>query len=272
MSFGEACEKCSCTKFFSSDPGLYDHHNWPPGWIARPSRKCVCGHKADLHTVYRPPPATSGALATYVDETGWRFAGIWAKTSNEEAEGDLRIYCIVELGVSDPVIRISGRNTYLAIAKASDGRLGWASDYVRATAERQAAKNCGDRKIPWVYSIYTRDGDEHNHLSGDSYCFGRAAKPPRPAAETSVQSPAPHFINYYTVLEVGQAATEDEIVESVLKLRRHWHVRSVKSTDPDARRFAEDRARSIGEAAEVLLDPAQRAIHDRAIAEYERRT
>jgi DnaJ domain len=99
-----------------------------------------------------------------------------------------------------------------------------------------------------------------------------SAAQPRLAADISVQSPAPHFINYYTVLEVGQAASEDEIVEAVLKLRRHWHVRSIKSTDSDAKRFAEDRVRSISEAAELLLDPAQRAIHDRAIAEHERHT
>jgi hypothetical protein len=170
MSLGEGCEKCGCTKFLTSDPGLYDYHSPSPRWFVKPSRKCMCGHKVGLHTVYKPPPAISGALATYADETGWRFAGTWAKASNEEAEGDLRTYCIVELGVSDPVIRISGRNTYLAIAKASDGRCGWASDYIRATAERQAAKNCGDRKLPWVYSISTRDGDEHNHFSGEPYC------------------------------------------------------------------------------------------------------
>jgi hypothetical protein len=48
-------------------------------------------------------------------------------------------YCVSEMGGSDPVIRVSGYQTFLAIARADDGRLGWSSHYTRVTAERDPA-------------------------------------------------------------------------------------------------------------------------------------
>jgi hypothetical protein len=74
------------------------------------------------------------------------------------------------MGGSDPVIRVSGYQTFLAIARADDGRLGWSSHYTRVTAEREAAKACRDRKRPWVYSIHTELGDGHNHVPGERHC------------------------------------------------------------------------------------------------------
>jgi hypothetical protein len=161
-----ACAKCSCPRFI---PGG-SKFSLIQGEMYYGGSKCECGHKDNVHTVYKPPPAVYGALGTYSDETGWRFASIIGQTSQAEAEEKLIRYCIADLGASDPVVRISGRSVVLAIAKADNGKVGWDSHYMRATAERLAAKNCGDRKRPWVYSIHTQSGDPHNHLSGEPHC------------------------------------------------------------------------------------------------------
>jgi hypothetical protein len=145
------CSKCDC-----------------PGFASLSNICSFCRHSNKKHSIYHPGPAY-GALATYLDETGWRFASKWGHTSGIEVEGELLRYCI-ELGRADPAVRIQGYNTFLAIAKSSDGRVGWASDDKRATAEGQAVKNCGDQKHPWVYSIHTKDGAEHNHVSGEGHC------------------------------------------------------------------------------------------------------
>lgn len=174
MSYGDGCEKCSCTKFYSSDPGLYDHHTWPGGWIERPSRKCMCGHKSAVHTIYKPPPAGHGAIATYFVGAELRFSATTGHASEAEAVEGLLSYCAVDMGGSNPVVRVRGYRRHLAIAQSADGRkLGWASEYVRSTAETLAAKNCGDRKRPFVFSVNAAaqgDADQHTHHSGEPYC------------------------------------------------------------------------------------------------------
>jgi hypothetical protein len=169
-----ACEKCRCTGYLARQDGLWTDGSpsTSPGWITAPSRKCQwCGHKEKVHTVYRPPPAIYGAIATYVNETGLNFAALHARDSQAEVEEELLRCCTVDRGGWDAAVRIQDSGKYLAIARSSDGeRLGWASDYIRVTAERLAAKNCGDRKNPWVFSIHAKDGDAHNHYSGEPYC------------------------------------------------------------------------------------------------------
>jgi hypothetical protein len=168
------CEKCDCNGYLSREDGIYDagSPSMAPGWAILPSHKCQwCGHKEKVHTVYIPPPAIYGAVATYFIGADLQVASTVAATSQEEAEARLHRYCTETMEGSDPIIRIQGSGKYLALARSADGkRLGWASDYMRGAAERLAAKNCGDRKHSWVYSIHAKDGDRHTHPSGEPYC------------------------------------------------------------------------------------------------------
>ncbi len=85
------CRKCDCTRLITTTP--YGNY-------------CLCKHSKGAHTKYYPPPPAYGALGTYLDETGWRFASIIAKSSQEEAEKELLRYCMVDLGRPDPAVRI----------------------------------------------------------------------------------------------------------------------------------------------------------------------
>jgi hypothetical protein len=62
------CEKCRCTGYLARLDGTWTDGgpSTSPGWMGTgPSRKCQwCGHKEKVHTVYIPPPATDGAIAT----------------------------------------------------------------------------------------------------------------------------------------------------------------------------------------------------------------
>jgi curved DNA-binding protein len=65
------------------------------------------------------------------------------------------------------------------------------------------------------------------------------------------------YKDYYEVLGLERAATQDDIKRSYRKLARKYHPDVSKHTD------AEDRFKEVGEAYEVLKDPEKRAAYDR---------
>lgn len=173
MSSSGACEKCNCPHFFSSDTGLFDHHstNMAPGWIAKPGRKCRCGHKIDMHTAIRF--GAWGAVATYFLDGQVFDIYSYCKDSQAEAEEDALGGCLQvcrNLGGTEPALRISGNETLLAVAQANDGRIGWSNGETYAVAECRAVEYCGDPN-PWkVECRPTGEGDWHDHYFGAPYC------------------------------------------------------------------------------------------------------
>lgn len=69
--------------------------------------------------------------------------------------------------------------------------------------------------------------------------------------------------NFYSILEVLENATHDEIKKSYRALAMKWH--------PDKNsgsKEAEEKFKQIGEAYEHLSDPGKRAFHDQELAHY----
>jgi curved DNA-binding protein len=64
------------------------------------------------------------------------------------------------------------------------------------------------------------------------------------------------FIDYYAVLGVPKTATKEEIERAYRKKARQFHPDVNKAKD------AEDKFKKVGEAYEVLADPAKRALYD----------
>lgn len=162
-----ACGKCNCHMFLSSDPfGLIDDVYMTGRYLVKPSRRCRCGHKDGVHIV---PIPGYGALATCFIDGVHHVVPCLAQYSQMEAEEGVLRNCI-ESGGSDPVVRICGFQTYLALARAENDRLGWAGGENRAAVERLAVKYCGDPKRPRsVYSIQSQHGNPHVHFR-EPYC------------------------------------------------------------------------------------------------------
>jgi curved DNA-binding protein CbpA len=66
--------------------------------------------------------------------------------------------------------------------------------------------------------------------------------------------------NYYEILEISENATEVEIQQSYKRLMLRWHPDRAK---PEDRTEAEEKAKLINEARDVLGDPAKRSAYDR---------
>jgi curved DNA-binding protein CbpA len=75
--------------------------------------------------------------------------------------------------------------------------------------------------------------------------------------------------DYYALLEVGTAATPEEIRAAITAQRRIW-VRRQSSPDPDRRAHAEQRVRDIDAAEKILLDPLTRQAYDTARVDEQR--
>jgi hypothetical protein len=74
--------------------------------------------------------------------------------------------------------------------------------------------------------------------------------------------------SYYTVLDVSEGATQDEIKQAYRRLIREVHPDSVPNASGYWRRAAEERSKAINEAYGVLSDPDQRASYNEQLARY----
>jgi hypothetical protein len=155
------CSKCSCTGFYSATLPLYDagDPNMAPGWIIRPSRKCMCKHSEKLHTDQIYVPRIYGFIATFARNNKTEFVWNFGLESQAAAEEGLR-----NGGFGDAVIRIAGSRTYLALAEADNGWLGWDSGETRAAAERLAKKHCRGRHPVVRLSFHTGRGEVVNNF------------------------------------------------------------------------------------------------------------
>ena len=172
MDYG--CAKCYCRKFAPSSPGKFDDRSGrSPDWLVKPSRKCLCGHKDNEHTVTKEPVGEYGAIATFFSQGSLRVVPIIGKRSREEAESVALRTCVQacsNTGGSNPKIRMWGFKSFLAIAQGDDDKVGWCSaPYKRAEAERDAVKACRKRNPPLAFSIHSAWGGEHLHI-GEPYC------------------------------------------------------------------------------------------------------
>ena len=66
--------------------------------------------------------------------------------------------------------------------------------------------------------------------------------------------------NYYEILEVSESATVDEIQRSYKRLMMRWHPDRATAED---RPLAEEKAKELNEAKEILLDPGKREAYER---------
>jgi hypothetical protein len=68
--------------------------------------------------------------------------------------------------------------------------------------------------------------------------------------------------DFYNILGVEPDASDDEIRRMYLKLSKKYHP-DANITDPDLRKWSEDRMKELNEAYETLRDPVKRALYDR---------
>jgi curved DNA-binding protein len=82
------------------------------------------------------------------------------------------------------------------------------------------------------------------------------------AAQSTDESSAIEFKDYYEIMGIARDASEDDIKRAYRKLARKYHPDVSKEAD------AEARFKEVGEAYEVLKDPEKRAAYDRLGANW----
>uniref|UniRef100_A0A7N0T9S1 J domain-containing protein n=2 Tax=Kalanchoe fedtschenkoi TaxID=63787 RepID=A0A7N0T9S1_KALFE len=65
-------------------------------------------------------------------------------------------------------------------------------------------------------------------------------------------------VDYYHVLKINKAASEDDLKKAYRKLAMKWH----PDKNPNSKKEAEAKFKQISEAYEVLSDPQKRALYD----------
>jgi hypothetical protein len=68
--------------------------------------------------------------------------------------------------------------------------------------------------------------------------------------------------DFYNILGVEPDTSDDEIRKMYLKLSKKYHP-DANITDPDLRKWSEDRMKELNEAYDTLKDPVKRALYDR---------
>ena len=68
--------------------------------------------------------------------------------------------------------------------------------------------------------------------------------------------------DFYNILGVDPQASNDEIKRMYHKLSKKYHP-DANITDPDLRKWSEDRMKELNEAYDTLKDPLKRAMYDR---------
>ncbi len=76
-----------------------------------------------------------------------------------------------------------------------------------------------------------------------------------------------NYVDYYSLLQVGETASVDEITDKIRTARRTWTKRQAAS-NPERRQEAELKVRQITEAEEILKDKGKRAQFDQRRASW----
>jgi curved DNA-binding protein CbpA len=75
--------------------------------------------------------------------------------------------------------------------------------------------------------------------------------------------------NHYEILNISQAAAQEEIREAYRKLIRDYHPDKYATSPDRVRKYAEEMAKAINQAYEILKDSSQRRDYDQTLKEEE---
>ena len=172
----------------------------------------------------------------------------------------------------EPLKKDSDSTNFQSSANAdpSDSYNGsWTDDYARSESCFDPEED--DYNSKWFYPDQWDDEEStssHQHHT-DSKPKPKAKEPPPPPPPSPAKAPAQ---DYYTLISVLPTATQAEIRKAIKKARIAHHPDRfmTQNLSPEALAEVVERAKCVGQACDVLEDPAARSMYDAELASESR--